>query len=64
METVLCALALKHGYVPPTLHLRNPDPACDLDVVPNVGRERALRYAMNNAFGFGGINAVLLLGRT
>ena len=63
METVLCALALKHGYVPPTLHLRNPDPACDLDVVPNVGRERALRYAMNNAFGFGGINAVLVLGR-
>ncbi|HZJ17277.1 MAG TPA: beta-ketoacyl-[acyl-carrier-protein] synthase family protein [Chthoniobacteraceae bacterium] len=63
METVLCALALKHGYVPPTLHLRNPDPACDLDVVPNVGREQTLRYAMNNAFGFGGINAVLVLGR-
>ena len=62
IETAICALALHHGYVPPTLHHRTPDPACDLDIVPNAGRDRALRHVMNNAFGFGGINAVLVLG--
>ena len=62
METILCALALDRAYVPPTLHHRTPDPACALDIVPNAGREKPLRYAMNNAFGFGGINAVLVLG--
>ena len=63
METILCALALARGYLPPTLHHRTPDPACALDIVPNTGRERPLRHAMNNAFGFGGINAVLVLGK-
>jgi 3-oxoacyl-[acyl-carrier-protein] synthase II len=62
METAICALALDRRFVPPTLHHRTPDPGCDLDVVPNVGREQPLRYAMNNAFGFGGINAVVVLG--
>jgi 3-oxoacyl-[acyl-carrier-protein] synthase II len=63
IETAICALALRDGFVPPTLHHRTPDPACDLDVVPNAGRERELRCVMNNAFGFGGINAVLVLGK-
>ncbi len=63
IETAICALALEHGYLPPTLHHSAFDPACDIDVVPNVGREKPLRFAMNNAFGFGGINAVLVLGR-
>lgn len=63
IETVLCALALDRGYIPPTLHHRTPDPACDLDIVPNEGRNAPLRYVMNNAFGFGGINAVVVLGR-
>jgi 3-oxoacyl-[acyl-carrier-protein] synthase II len=63
IETLICALALDEGYIPPTLHHRTPDPACHLDVVPNVGRSQPLHYAMNNAFGFGGINAVLVLGR-
>jgi 3-oxoacyl-[acyl-carrier-protein] synthase II len=63
IETLICALALDEGYLPPTLHHSAPDPACDLDVVPNVGRSQPVRYAMNNAFGFGGINAVLVLGR-
>ena len=63
METILCALALDRGFLPPTLHYETPDPACDLDIVPNQGREKKLRYAMNNAFGFGGINAVLVLGK-
>ena len=64
METALCALALDRGFIPPTLHHRTPDSVCDLDIVPNAGREQPLRYAMNNAFGFGGINAVLVLGKS
>ena len=63
IETVLCALALDDGYIPPTLHHQTPDPACGLDVVPNVGRAQPISYALNNAFGFGGINAVLAMGR-
>ena len=51
------------GYIPPTLHHRTHDPACDLDIVPNTGRAQPLRYAMNNAFGFGGINSCVVLGR-
>ena len=63
METAICALALEEGYIPPTLHHSTNDPECDLDIVPNVGRATPIRYAMNNAFGFGGINAALVLGR-
>ena len=63
METAICALAMRESFIPPTLHHRTPDPACDLDVIPNTGRAQTLRYVMNNAFGFGGINAVLVLGR-
>jgi 3-oxoacyl-[acyl-carrier-protein] synthase II len=63
METAICALAIAESYIPPTLHHRTPDPACDVDVVPNIGRDQPLRAAMNNAFGFGGINATLVLGR-
>jgi 3-oxoacyl-[acyl-carrier-protein] synthase II len=63
METAICALALSEGYIPPTLNHRTPDPACDLDIVPNTGRHIRPRYVMNNAFGFGGINATLVLGR-
>lgn len=63
IETVICALALHESFIPPTLHYRTPDPACDLDIVPNVGREQKLRVALNNAFGFGGINSVLVLRR-
>ena len=61
METMICALALQDQWLPPTLHHRTPD--CDLDVVPNVGRDARLRVAVNNAFGFGGINATLVLRR-
>jgi len=63
METVICALALDEGYLPPTLHYQTPDPKCDLDIVPNEGRQQPLRAALNNAFGFGGINASLVLRR-
>jgi len=61
IETAICALALEEGYVPPTLHYQTPDPKCDLDIVPNEGRDQPLRAAMNNAFGFGGINASVVL---
>lgn len=63
MEAIICALALEHQFLPPTLHFETPDPECNLDIVPNVGREARLQYAMNNAFGFGGINASLILGK-
>ncbi len=62
METVLCALALEHQVLPPTLHFATPDPACALDIVPNAARPARLRYVLNNAFGFGGINACIALG--
>jgi 3-oxoacyl-[acyl-carrier-protein] synthase II len=63
IETAICALALEHQWVPPTLNRDNPDPACDLDVVPHHGRDVELNYVMSNSFGFGGINACVILGR-
>lgn len=63
METAICAMALTEGWLPPTLHHRTADPACDIDIIPNTGRIAAIRYAMNNAFGFGGVNASVVLGR-
>ncbi len=63
LEAAICVLALQHQTIPPTWHLREPDPACDLDYVANEPRAASLRYVMTNAFGFGGHNAVLILGR-
>jgi 3-oxoacyl-[acyl-carrier-protein] synthase II len=63
METAICALSLQDQWIPPTLHHRNPDPACDLDIVPNQGRPAQLRIAQNTAFGFGGINSSIILAR-
>ncbi len=63
IEAAICALALDRQWVPPTINYQNPDPACDLDVVPNHGRTAKLNYVMSNSFGFGGINACLVLGR-
>jgi 3-oxoacyl-[acyl-carrier-protein] synthase II len=60
VESAVCALAIKHGVIPPTINLDNPDPECDLDYVPNVARERKIRVALNNSFGFGGHNATLV----
>lgn len=62
IEAALAALALDRQWIPPTINYRNPDPACDLDVVPNHGREAKLNYVMSNSFGFGGINACVVLG--
>ncbi len=63
MEAAICTLALEHNWIPPTLNRENPDPACDLDVVPNEGRAANLNYILSNSFGFGGINACVILGR-
>jgi 3-oxoacyl-[acyl-carrier-protein] synthase II len=63
IEAAICALSLEHQHVPPTLHRENPDEACDLDVVPHSGRAARLRYVMSNSFGFGGINACVILGK-
>ena len=63
IEAALCALAIDRQWVPPTINYQKPDPACDLDVVPNHGRAAELNYVMSNSFGFGGINACVILGR-
>ena len=60
VEMAACILAITEGVVPPTINLENPDPECDLDYVPNVARERKVRVALNNSFGFGGHNATLV----
>ncbi len=63
VESAVCALAVREGYVPPTTNLVDVDPECKLDYVANTARERRLRHAMNNSFGFGGTNCALLLSR-
>ena len=63
IETAICALAIERQWIPPTLNRDTPDPACDLDVVPQHGRESAIGYVLNNSFGFGGINSCVVLGR-
>src|ERR1700737_979953 len=61
IEAALCALALDRQWIPPTINYEQVDPACDLDVVPNHGRDAKLNYVMSNSFGFGGINACVIL---
>ena len=63
IEAALCALALDRQWIPPTINYQHADPACDLDIVPNNGREAKLTYVMSNSFGFGGINACVVLGK-
>jgi len=57
VEMTVCALAIKHGVVPPTINYQVPDPECDLDYVPNTARELKVNIIINNSFGFGGHNA-------
>src|SRR5260370_12701932 len=59
IEAVATLLALQHGVLPPTANYNEPDPACDLDVIPNCARKAQVEYALSNSFAFGGLNAVL-----
>jgi 3-oxoacyl-[acyl-carrier-protein] synthase II len=63
IEAVFSILALHHGMLPPTINLDHPDPACDLDYVPNKARPASFNVALSNSFGFGGVNACLLFQR-
>jgi 3-oxoacyl-[acyl-carrier-protein] synthase II len=64
IESMFCALALKHQVLPPTINYKTPDPACDLDYVPNEARQvEGLEVALSNAMGLGGHNGCVLLGR-
>ena len=60
VEAIFSLLALKDGFVPATINYQVPDPACDLDIVPNQGREADIRYAISDSLGFGGHNACLV----
>jgi 3-oxoacyl-[acyl-carrier-protein] synthase II len=61
LEAVICTLAIRNGFYPPTINNENPDPECDLDVVPNKGVSAPLKVAVSTSLGFGGHNAVVVL---
>jgi len=63
IEAVATALTVRDGRVPPTIHYENPDPACDLDYVPNAARDHDVRVALSNSFAFGGNSSVIVLAR-
>jgi 3-oxoacyl-[acyl-carrier-protein] synthase II len=63
IETMMCVLAIHHGVLPPTINYEHPDPACDLDYVPNEAREAEIDVALSNAMGLGGHNGCVLVGR-
>jgi nodulation protein E len=62
LEAAATALAIQRRVMPPTANFEESDPACDLDVIPNIAREQRIRCAVSNSFAFGGLNAVLVLG--
>lgn len=64
VEVIICSLVIKDGVIPPTVNHETPDPECaGLDFVPNVAREKKIRKALSNSFGFGGHNACVILGQ-
>jgi 3-oxoacyl-[acyl-carrier-protein] synthase II len=63
VELIVCLLTIDRGIITPTINYEVPDPDCDLDYVPNAARRQQVDYAMSNSFGFGGINATVVVGR-
>ncbi|MFL7891873.1 MAG: beta-ketoacyl-ACP synthase II [Anaerolineales bacterium] len=63
LEAIVCAQAIQHGWLPPTINYETPDPDCDLDYVPNQARQVAVNTTLSNSFGLGGQNACLVLKR-
>jgi 3-oxoacyl-[acyl-carrier-protein] synthase II len=63
VELIICALAIKNGILPPTIGYKEPDPACDLDYIPNTARKSQVDITLSNSFGFGGQNACVALRR-
>ncbi|MGH7717657.1 MAG: beta-ketoacyl-ACP synthase II [Gemmatimonadaceae bacterium] len=63
IEAAICSLALSNDWLPPTVNLATPDEACDLDYIPNSGREAKVDMVLSNSFGFGGINAALVIAK-
>ncbi len=61
VEAIICAKAVSEGFIPATINYENPDPDCDLDIVPNVGRSADVKAAISNSLGFGGHNATILV---
>ena len=63
VELIVCLLTIAHGILTPTINYQVPDPECDLDYIPNVSRKQQVDRALSNSFGFGGINATVVVGR-
>jgi 3-oxoacyl-[acyl-carrier-protein] synthase II len=63
VEAIICLLALRDGIIPPTINYEFPDPACDLDYVPNQARRQTVSRVLSNSFGFGGHNATLAFAK-
>ena len=63
IETAICALAIEREWLPPTVNLQVADKACDLNFLPGTGRKERVEHMLTNSFGFGGINAALVLRR-
>jgi len=59
VEFIATVLSIGNSFIPPTINLENPDPKCDLDYVPNKGKQKSINYALSNSFGFGGHNATV-----
>ena len=60
IEAIACIKALENSFIPPTINYKIPDEECDLDIVPNKGRQKDILYAMSNSLGFGGHNSSIL----